>query len=369
MALRIIAFVGLLWTGSWCSALAAENVAVAVFAPDPASARYEKTVQARLEEILRDAGLVVLDEEKAKKMKREWVNLADASHVVTAEEFVANAGKYDIARVYSISFTAGASSAMSLFYTASAATQLRVIDKQARVGAFSSAPMGIRGFPPSDALTSDAALVNALQRAVDSVAEAAGVSPAAPVTAKYIPLKLEASAAPANYAEAGAPAASPAGAWTGAAKLLKETFAGEDITCEAGSPDGQIGVVGGYTWQKLRLGGMGRLVGGRLHLIDIKAGREFTLFTMHELGKRGAGEDGISAPLACGFLGNWRYLIGVTGNKLSCFDVERGLETCTYALPEPIKKASMSVVTADGKRYLRLDTDRGLRFFSIATGR
>ena len=198
MALRIIAFVGLLWTGSWCSALAAENVAVAVFAPDPASARYEKTVQARLEEILRDGGLVVLDEEKAKKMKREWVNLADASHVVTAEEFVANAGKYDIGRVYSISFTAGASSAMSLFYTASAATQLRVIDKQARVGAFSSAPMGIRGFPPSDALTSDAALVNALQRAVDSVAEAAGVSPAAPVTARYIPLKLEASAAPAS---------------------------------------------------------------------------------------------------------------------------------------------------------------------------
>lgn len=339
---------------------AAEQVAVAVYANDDASKKYERAVQAKLEAILSDAGLTVLDEEKAKKLKNGWVELADPGKLITAEDFVRNAGKYDVSKVYRVSFSGGVSNALDLFYTATASAQLRIIDADARVKSASSSPMGIKGFPPSDALTADAALVNAVQRAVDSVAEASGLAVSVPTIARSLPLGLELHTAsvPLSPLERKQPGANDT--WTKGAKFFDDGgWTIEEPACKAVSDDGQMGVLGGYTRAR-------RGYGGRLHMVDIASTKELTVFTMHELGPRLSGENGTSEPFACTFLGNWRYLVAMTGNRIACFDVERGQETCNITYSNGPKNGKLSLWKSDKDRYLQVDTDQGTTVYKIA---
>jgi hypothetical protein len=338
---------------------AADQVAVAVYANDAASKKYERAVQAKMETILSDAGLTVLDEEKAKKLKTGWVDLADPGKLITAEDFVRNAGKYEVSKVYRVSFSGGVNNALDLFYTATASAQLRVIDSDAKVKSASSAPMGIKGFPPSDALTADAALINALQRAMDSVAEASGLPVSVPTIAKSIPLTLEAQTATVPLTPLERKEDSTKGAWTKGAKLFDDGgWTIEEPACTAVSDDGQVGVLGGYTRAR-------RGYGGRLHLIDVATAKEFTLFTVHELGPRLSGENGTSEPFACQFLGNWRYLVAMTGNRIACFDVERGQETCNIAYSNGPKNGKLSLWKLEKDRYLKAETDQGTSIYKI----
>jgi hypothetical protein len=273
------------------------NVAVAVYANEPALKKYERAVQARLEEILADSGFKPLDEAKARELRDNWVDLADPGHLITAEEIAAKAGRYEVTRVFRASFNAAAVQPLGLYHSATAQLQLRVIDREAQVKATPSLPMGTRGFPPSDATTLDAALVNALQRAVDSAAEAASLKVLAPASARVVPLVLEpVGALPAQaqpLAEAAAP--TPAG-WEKAAVLLAERWKREEPSCQATSPDGGYAVLGTYAWSLDRLArDNARRYGGYLHLVDVKAQKALTQLTLHELGQRGAGENGSSA--------------------------------------------------------------------------
>lgn len=337
-----------------------EQVAVAVYANDAAGKKYERAVQAKMESILSDAGLTVLDEERAKKLKNGWVELADPGRLITAEDFVRNAGKYEVSKVYRLSFNGGVSSALDLFYTATASAQLRIIDADAKVKASSSSPMGIKGFPPSDALTADAALVNALQRAVDSVAEASGLSVSVPTIAKSIPLTLEAEASPPTLLPVERRPTTGSDTWTKAAKFFDDGgWTTEEPACKAVSDDGQVGVQGGYTHAR-------RGYGGRLHMVDIATSKEITLFTMHELGPRLSGENGTSEPFACQFLGNWRYLVAMTGNRIACFDVERGQETCNITYSNGPKNGQLSIWKSDKDRYLKVETNQGVNVYRIA---
>lgn len=364
----LVALTMTLWLGS---SLAAEKVAVAVFAGDPAAKRYEKAVQARLEEILADSGFEPLDEVKAKDLRDNWVDLADPGHLITAEEIAAKAGKYEVQRVFRASFTTGSSQPLGLFHSATAQLQLRVIDRDARVKAHQSAPMGTRGFAPSDATTADAALVNALQRAVDSVAEAATLKVLAPAAARALPLTLEAVAAPPTGLQPLDVAARPvAPGWESAAVLLSERWRGEDRHCTAVSPDGGFAVQGTLAWSVDRLArDNARRYGGYLHLINVADKREVAQLTVHELGQRGAGENGPSAALACSFLGDWRHLVAASGNRLVCFDVERGRETCSLPVAGAPDKASLHLLAGGSERFVELRTPRGSSFYRVATRR
>jgi hypothetical protein len=357
-----LARVGLWYCFVWmlgAPAFAADQVSVAVFANDASQKKYERAVQARMETVLADAGVTVLDEEKAKKLRTGWVDLADPSHLVTAEEFLKNAGKYDVKRIYRVSFNSGVTSPLGLFFTATAAVQIRVIDADAKVQAFASSPMGLKGFPPSDALTSDAALVNAMQRGVDSAAEASGLLVSAPTIAKVIPLTLEADPAPPALVPLESVLVSKGDGWTKGAKFFDNGgWTLEDAACKSVSDDGQMGVLGGYTHAK-------RGHGGRLHIVDIASGHETTVFNLHEIGPRLSGENGTSEPFACQFLGSWRYLIAMTGNKLSCFDVERGLETCSIGFSNGPGKGILSVWKSDTQRYVKAETDKGTSYYHI----
>jgi hypothetical protein len=367
-------FVLLLW--AWCvagSALASDGVrvSVAAYMADPKFAAYEKVALARAEELLGDSKFVVLDEAKARQLKKGWVDLADPGHVITAEEFVKRAGKYDIQKVVRLGVSVSVKPVLGLFYTATATAEFRMVDKSAQVQAFTLDGMGTRGIPPSDGLTEGAAISNAIQRAVDGAAQRAGLTVLSPALPKAVPLVLE----PVASAPAETELASAAGdvgeapAWAAAAKFTKETWRGEDKACVAVSPDGQVGAVGGYTWNVNRLGGLTRTYGGRVHLIDTASAQEFNLHTVHAIGVRDAGEDSSSAPLACGFVGNWRYLVVATGNVLSCYDVERGAETCRLPLKGGIGKGQLSVGRVGNNAYVALQSDKGKSYYRVVVAK
>jgi hypothetical protein len=355
------------------SAFAADGprVSVAAYMADPKFAAYEKVALARAEELLGDSNYVVLDEAKAKQLKKGWVDLADPGHVITAEEFVKRAGKYDIQKVVRVGVSVSVKPVLGLFYTATATAEFRIVDKSAQVQAFTLDGMGTRGIPPSDGLTEGAAISNAIQRAVDGAAQRAGLTVLSPALPKAVPLVLEpvASAPPeTELASASGDVASPP-AWVSSVKFAKETWRGEDAACVAVSPDGQVGAVGGYTWAVDRLGGLKRTYGGRVHLVDTGSAQEFNLHTVHAVGPREAGENSSSAPLACGFVGNWRYLVVATGNVLSCFDVERGAETCRLPLKGGISKGQLSVGRVGNNAYVALSSDKGKAYYRVVVAK
>jgi hypothetical protein len=342
------------------------KVSVAAYMSDAKYSAYEKVALARAEELLNDSKYVVLDEAKARQLKKGWVDLADPGHVITAEEFVKRAGKYDIEKIVRVGVSVSVKPVLGLFYTATATAEFRIVDKSAKVQAFTLNEMGTRGVPPSDGLTEGAAISNAIQRAIDGAAQRAGLTIVSPALPKGVPLVLEAVAsappetelAPASAAVADAP-------WVSAVKLGKEMWRGEDKACVAVSPDGQVGAVGGYTWQVDRLGGLNRTYGGRVHLVDTASAQAFNVHTVHAVGKRESGEDGSSAPLACGFIGNWRYLVVATGNVLSCYDVERGAETCRLKLQGAPKQAQLSVGRVGNGAYVALQTDKAKTYYRV----
>ncbi|MET0333880.1 MAG: hypothetical protein ABW190_06380 [Rhizobacter sp.] len=354
------------------SAVAQEGtkVSVAAYMTEQKYAAYEKVALARAEELLNDSKYVVLDEAKARVLKKSWVDLADPGHVITAEEFVKRAGKYDIEKIVRVGVSVSVKPVLGLFYTATATAEIRIVDKSAKVQAFTLNDMGTRGVPPSDGLTEGAAIANAVQRAVDGAAQRAGLTIVNPALPKAVPLVLEAVAnappetelAPASPAVADVP-------WLSSVKFAKEMWRGEDKACVAVSPDGQVGAVGGYTWQVDRLGGLARTYGGRVHLVDTANAQEFNLHTVHAVGKRESGEDGSSAPLACGFVGNWRYLVVATGNVLSCYDVERGAETCRLKLPGAPKQAQLSVGRVGNNAYVALQTEKAKTYYRVVVAK
>lgn len=399
--MAVVAHVLLLLPALPAAAQGGERVAVAVYSDDPALKRYERTVQVRLEEILADSGFTPLDEAKAKALRDNWVDLADPGHLVTAEEIVAKAGRYEVKRIFRAGFTAGSAQPLGLYHSATAQVQLRVIEAaDARVKASSSAPMGTRGFAGSDAATADAALANALQRAVDSVAEAAGLKVLAPASARSVALVLEPLAqAPANAQPLAWPVAAAAkDGWEKAARLLDERWRNESVRCTSTSADGGMGVVGTVAVHVDRLGGSGfggsfggggggfggggrggggsragsssSNYGGYAHVVDLKEPRELVKLTLHEIGPRASGENGTSGVIACGFLGAWRHLVLASGNRIACFDVERGRETCSLPVPGAPDKAVLQLLQAGPDRVVEFKPDKGASsYFRVGIAR
>ncbi|MBX3622947.1 MAG: hypothetical protein KF891_23500 [Rhizobacter sp.] len=346
------------------------KVSVAAYIADGRYAAYEKVAQARAEELLADSKYVVLDEAKARKLKKGWVDLADPGHVITAEEFVKRAGQYDIKKMVRVGVNVSVKPVLGLFYTATATAEIRIVDKSAKVQAFTLDGMGTRGVPPSDGLTEGAAVSNAIQRAIDGAAQRAGLTVVSPALAKGVPLALEAvTSGPPDAELAPASADVSNASWVAGAKLARETWRGEDKACIAQSPDGQVGAVGGYTWAVNRLGGMTRTYGGRVHLIDTASSEEFNLHTVHPVGTRESGENGTSAPIACAFVGNWRYLVVATGNVLSCYDVERGAETCRLKLAGAPKTAQLSVGRVGNGAFVGLQADTGKTYYRVVVAK
>jgi hypothetical protein len=139
------------------------RVAVMVYPTSEAAKPLATSAQSRLEQILNDNGVEVTDRDEAKKIKSIWKKLEDPGYFVTADDFVKNAGSYQLDGIVRVYLSADSAPAPGGFFSATAQADVRLIDEDAKVQAQVSFPMGAPGRPPSDGLTTQAALLNAIQ--------------------------------------------------------------------------------------------------------------------------------------------------------------------------------------------------------------
>lgn len=303
----------------------AKTVAVVVYAHG--AGQDEKVVtrvaQTRLEQILGDNGVTVLDQEKSQELKKSWKKLEDPGFLLTAEDFVKAAQKYKIDGIYRVYLKAEAVAAPEQFFTATAHADLRFVNEDAKVISVSPIPMGTVGNPPSDGLTASAAMTNAVQRAVDSSLEKAGYK----IGDAIAPRKLSFELKPVDVASIGILDASTAmhrvpananqlpGSFLRATADATERYT-DEFACLAQSPDKAMIAAGIRTRSQM---GMRLSWKTTMRLVDVAENKQVVEFDV-DSGMR----HGTTKMLDCMFVNNWRYLAAVTGNSLVMWDTERG---------------------------------------------
>lgn len=340
-------------------ALKLSKVAVMVFPTTPAAEKSVNTAQARLEQILLDNGIEAIDRDESNKLKDVWKQLEDPGYFVTADDFVARADKYQIDGIVRIYLSADSNEALAGFYSATAQADVRFVDESAKVEAKTSPAMGAPGSPPSDGLTAQAALLNAVQRAVDNAAQAFGLAITEPASPRAVSLSFE---GPVEIPPTATPLMA-AGALdesgVALAQLFTERWKSEKVSCSSRAPGGELGAVGGSITETPR-GDRFNHYGSRVHLVDLAQGRELSSFETQKVGRKEREQRGTSALLACSFVSSWRYLAAVTGDYVSLWDTERGLRMAQALLPAGLNNsASVELLRAGKEAWLRVSGDGG----------
>ncbi len=340
----------------FCTALAQaasalpQKAAIIIYPQSKLATQYSRVAQARLEQVLTDNGITILDQKKAAELKKGWKKLEDPGALITAEEFVQNAGKYDIDGVYRVYLDASLADGVAGIYTATALADIRFLGEDAKITSAAPSPMGSRGMPPSDGLTDVAAISNAIQRAIDLSAQQLGVKILDFTNPRLFSIKLQPADGTSNIAAENIPPrindADPAVKMAG---LANGDWSTEEITCGRKSPDGNMALVGGYirTFPQ-------RQYFSRLHLVDIAAGKEVLKINTTT---GGADARGSSKLLDCLFVGNWRYIAAITGSKLFLWDSERGVEMNSVYLDEGINNAELVYGKVGKEGYLTIKKD------------
>jgi hypothetical protein len=337
------------------------RVAVMVFPANDAAKNLANSAQSRLEQILNDNGVEVSDRDEAKKIKSIWKKLEDPGYFVTADDFVKNAGSYQLDGIVRVYLSADSAPAPGGFFSATAQADVRLVDENAKVQAQMSFPMGAPGRPPSDGLTAQAALLNAMQRAIDEAAGSLGLEIAQPASPRAMKFTLE---GPVDVpAQASPLARNPRDLkadFIALAQLESRRNTHEKATCADRAPGGDVGVVGGSLNTLARgPGGMEMHFGSRVHLVDLAQSREITVFDTRVLGRKPREHRGTSQVLDCLFVHSWRYLAAVTGDVLSLWDTERGLQLSEVLLPFGTEEASLEVLRAGEAYFLRVKAEKG----------
>jgi hypothetical protein len=327
----------------------AENVAVVVYGKTPASKQYLRVAQARMEQLITDNGVTVLDQAKAKELEKNWPKLSDPGALITAEDFVENAGKYKISGIYRIYLDVGKSMGMAGIFTATSVADIRFIGEDAKVKAAASAPMGTKGMPPSDGLTESAAINNAIQRAVDYSAGKFGFKVMDITNPRLVNYSLK------NVPELTAPAEEVFAPTLLAnndevvkyAKLIDDGWTSEDATCVRRSEGGNMAVVGTYIVSAM---GSTRSYSSALHVVDFEAKKEVEKFTISVKDVRY--QKGGSKITDCRFLQTWRYVAAVSQSHLIFADTERGVELGRIYFEDSFKKPALAYLRSGGDDYL-----------------
>ena len=329
-----------------------QRTAAVVYPLNPAAERFTRNALSRVEGILMDNGVDVLDREKAEELKDVFKTLDDPGAFVTAETFVENSEKLAIKGLVALYLSVDDQKGLADYYTATAHVDVRYIgEEDAQVHALATPPMGAPGSPPSDGLTRNSAIINAVQRAVDNACGKLGFELLDPATPRSVTLALEGPlAAPEGLSltrtsAKGAPIKKYA-------RLEDEAWRGEDVTCAVMAPGGSMGAVGGYIVDTDFRRKPQRLYGSRVHLIDVKAGQEIMALDCHTVEKKAGHEKGTRKILDCMFVRNWRYLSAVTGNEVFLWDTERGRLMASTRLAKPLKKAELGLGRTSDESFL-----------------
>lgn len=343
------------------------NIAAVVYAQDEVAGELVNAARSRLESILLDNGIPVLDRRRADELSTAAPSLEDPGAFVTAEWFVEHAGRFEIKGLLAMYLSAGATPGLADYYSATAHADIRFIsDHDARVQSLSTAPMGAPGLPPSDGLTRSSALINAVQRAVDAAGLAMGLTVMDQARPRAVSLSLE---GPVRETVKGTalPTADPR-PLARLAVLHDQAWLKEQATAAAIAPAGRLAAVAGYIIDTNFHRHPQRLYGSRVHLIDIEAGRPLNVLDCHTVGMKQPVEQGNRDVLACGFIGSWRYLAAVTGSALFFWDTERGQLMTRIDLPQGLRRAELQLAEEGGATYLIVQDRRHQFAFKIVRG-
>jgi len=345
------------------------SVAVVAYGQTPEAEPYARVAQTRLEQLLGDNGVSVIDQKKAEELKKSWRKLADPGALVTAEEFVENARKFAIAGVYRIYLGMGKTQGLAGIHVATAAADVRFIGENATVKAAASSPMGTKGMPPSDGLTESAAVTNAIQRSVDSAAEKLGLKILDLTSPRLVTFSLRrlGAAVPGAVEPYPQPPRLPdKDPMAKFAKLADDRWTFEDATCVRKSPDSRMAAVGGYvTSTKPGAGGVSRDFWSMLHVVDLDARKEVVSFRISKADFRT--QKGGSKITDCLFMQSWRYVAAVSQSHVAFFDTERGVELGRDYFENPFSNPRLShlragendyLVVADGPRIVYYQIER-----------
>lgn len=131
------------------------------------SVAYEKAAEIRLEKVLLDNGIIVLDREKAQELKESWGELGNSDYVIVAEDFLRASERYPIDVLIRGHLLTAAHQTLGGYWSATSHASFSVVTSDASViAAQNSAAFGTPSFPPSDGTSESAATVNAALRAV-----------------------------------------------------------------------------------------------------------------------------------------------------------------------------------------------------------
>jgi len=337
---------------SFIKKLQGQQTAAVVYALNSAAERFKKNALSRIEGILLDNGVLMLDKKKAEELKDVFKTLNDPGAFVTAETFIENAEKLAIKGLIGVYLSVDAKEGLAEYFSATAHADVRYISEEdARVESLTTRPMGSPGRPPSDGLTKNSAILNAVQRAVDDVSRKLGMEIMDPVTPRSVKLTLEGPVqAPVSLVLKRTSTRNPS--LSRFAHLEKKQWRGEDVTCTAKAPAGSLGAVGGYIIDTDFRRRPPRLYGSRIHLIDLQSNQEILAFTCHPVEKKASEEKGTRRILDCMFVSNWRYLSAITGNNLFLWDTERGSLQTSVPLHRPLKKAELRLGKSEDGSYL-----------------
>jgi hypothetical protein len=347
------------------------TAAVVVYVAGNAPPFVARIAQTRVEQLLSDNGVTVLDKETVDKLKADWEKLKDPGALVTAEEFVEKANRYKFDNIIRTYVTAGSTKGLGEYFTATASVDLRIVGAEGKTASASGGAMGTRGNPPSDGLTPESALSNAVQRAVDVSLQKGGFMVPDPTPPRTVALSLVLDPGAADPKSAASPPVTlPSEArdkLVKSARLLDGKWNNESVSCTALSPDKSLGAVG--TYEKLTRPPNDRVFGSKIHLVDYEAGREIATLEMAKTGPRPQNELGTSEPLGCMFMGSWRYIVSATGNRVFLWDTERGLEIARLPTPEPLESGQLLIGTgADDAPRIVLVSGRKSWAYRVVVG-
>jgi hypothetical protein len=253
------------------------------------------------------------------------------------------------------------------FHSATAQADVRLVDENAKVASRTSFPMGAPGRPPSDGLTAQAALLNAMHRAIDEAALSLALEVAEPASPRAMKFTLEGPVdAPAQAQPLARPPRNLNADYVRLAALYNEKNVREKATCAERAPGGDVAVVGGSLTALTRAG---MTYGSRVHLLDLAQQSEFTAFDTRLLGRKPKEHRGTSQVLDCMFVHSWRYLAAVTGDVLSLWDTERGVNLSEVLLPFGTEEASLDVLRAGEAYFLRVKAGDRQATYKIAPGK
>jgi hypothetical protein len=361
----------LAWTMAWyfwggslnafagIEALKDKKIAVVVFAQNELAEPVVKTAQARMEEVLADNEIAVLDEEKSKELTDIFTLMDQPGVFVTPQLFAENSKKFGIEGLMAIYLSVDMAPGLADYFSATAHADVRFVDNDtAQVQAISTPPMGSRGSPPSEGLTRNSAAINAVQRAVDGVCSLMDFQVADRTRARSVDLTL---AGPEAWAGDGLvfPLIENDRTLWPMAQLEQQRWRAETVSATARAPAGNLAAVAGYITDTDFQRRPQRLFGSRVHVLDVAARKSILVFDCSPVEKKsGQEEPRTKQILACAFIGGWRYLCAATGNHVFLWDTENGREVAK--LPVSAEAIGITVGTDERGSSVFLKTREGI---------